>query len=85
VVADRHVVDAGVGRQREEAAQLAGVAVSACGRIPTRAVTAPAPAWGWVIQTVRATASTPPWTSSSADPAGCLRPAAGPVRQATRQ
>jgi aryl-alcohol dehydrogenase-like predicted oxidoreductase len=33
----------------------------------------------------RAAASTPPRASSSADPAGCLRPAAGPPRQATRQ
>jgi hypothetical protein len=33
---------------------------------------------GMVTQTVRATASTPPWASSSTDPASCLRPAAGP-------
>ena len=42
-------------------------------------------AGGRVTQTVRATASTPPLASSSAEPAGRLRPAAGPARQATRQ
>ena len=38
-----------------------------------------------VTQTARATARTPPWPSSSADPAGSLRPSGAPSGHATRQ
>jgi hypothetical protein len=85
VVADGDVVDAGIGGLREEAAPLAGVAAERPWEGPDPCGHGAGSGLGRATQRVRATASTLPWASSSADPAGRLRPSAGPVRQATRQ
>ena len=82
---DSDVVDAGVAGHPEEAAQFAEVTAKRPGEGPDPRGHDACSGLGMVTQTVRATASILPWASSSADPAGCLRPAAGPVRQATRQ
>ena len=77
--------DAGVAGPPEEAAQFAEVTAKRPGEGPDPRGHDAGSGLGMVTQTVRATASTLPWASSSADPAGRLRPAAAPTRQATRQ